>query len=60
MFRTCCNRSDLVVAGVRPSVKDWVIEPAVEPGRRTQSLRARTVARASSPHLQVRAVLGQV
>ena len=59
MFEMCCNRSDSEVAGVWQSDVDWVQEPAVEPGRHTQSLRARTVAWASSPHLQVRVMLGK-
>ena len=59
MFEMCCSRSDSVVARVRQSDVDWVQEPVVEPGRRTHSLRARTVAWAVSPHLQVRAVVGQ-
>ena len=60
MFEMCCNRSDSEVAGVRQSAWDWVQEPAVEPGRRTHSLRARTVAWAVSPHLQVRVMLGTI
>ena len=59
MFEMCWNRSDSAMARVRQSDRDWVQEPVVEPGRRTQSLGARTVAGAASPHLQVRVTLGQ-
>ena len=55
----CCCRSRSAVARVRQSDHDWVQEPVREPGRRTHSLRARTVAWALSPHRQVRAVVGQ-